>query len=53
MIHVFLPKLKAMMWILEIDEVLQIKNIGFKKLEKLIGKLNHAAFITLLLVYSS
>ena len=44
--RVFLPKLKSMDWITEIDEVLQIKIIGFKKLEKLIGKLNHAAFIS-------
>ena len=43
--RVYLPKLKAMKWILEIDETLQVKSISYKKLEKLIGKLNHTAFI--------
>ena len=44
--RVYLPKLKAMIWITEINEVLHNKSASYKKLEKLIGKLNHAAFIT-------
>ncbi len=43
--RVYLPSLKALNWIKEIDDSLHSKKLGFKKLEKLIGKLNHAAFI--------
>ena len=43
--RVSLPNIKAMKWIGEINETLYLKAVNFKKLEKLIGKLNHAAFI--------
>ena len=44
-LRIFLPKMKALKWINEIDEILSLKVVKAKKLEKLIGKLNHAAFI--------
>ena len=44
-LRIFLPKLKAMKWTDEINEALSIEKVKAKDLEKLIGKLNHAAFI--------
>ena len=43
--RVFLPKLKALRWMTEIDSLLSLRKVNNKKLESLIGKLNHAAFI--------
>ena len=41
---VFLPSLKDLNWINEIDDTLSLDKVNFQSLEKLIGKLNHAAF---------
>ena len=43
--RVSLPKLKALKWINEIDQVLETDKVNAKTLEKLLGKLNHAAFV--------
>ena len=43
--RVLLPKLKAMKWIDEIDQVINSNKVKAKTLERLIGKLNHAAFV--------
>lgn len=43
--RVFLPKLKTLRWINEIDSILSSERVKSKQLESVIGKLNHAAFI--------
>ncbi len=45
--RVSLPKLKALKWIDEIDEILKADRVKTKILETLMGKLNHAAFVIL------
>ena len=43
--RVYLPGLKTLRWITDIDSVLSKDRVGSKQLESLLGKLNHAAFI--------
>ena len=43
--RVSLPKLKALKWIDEIDQIISSNKVKAKTLEKLLGKLNHAAFV--------
>lgn len=43
--RIFLPKLKTLRWVNELDSILSIDKVNQKQLESLLGKLNHAAFI--------
>ena len=43
--RVYLPQLKTLRWINELEDLLSLKRVNQKQLESLLGKLNHAAFI--------
>ena len=43
--RVYLPQLKTLRWINELDELLSLERVRQKQLESMLGKLNHAAFI--------
>ena len=43
--RVYLPQLKTLRWMNELDELLSLERVSQKQLESILGKLNHAAFI--------
>ena len=44
-LRIYLPKIKLLKWINEIDEMMKLERVRAKSIEKLQGKLNHVAFI--------
>lgn len=43
--RIYLPNLKSLRWINELDSLLSSEKVKQKQLESMLGKLNHAAFI--------